>query len=147
MIAHNPYSAPNAGDDEEPYDEADETDFDDLAKPGVVTYFVVYCVVGALMGAFLVVLFSVMIVVAHNMPEKEPGQRLSMTVGSAVYIIGGLFLALPLTAAPFLPRKPWVWVFDLVLICLGFATCCLPASIPLLIFWIRPEVQAYYGKE
>ena len=50
-------------------------------------------------------------------------------------------------AAPlFMPREKWVWIFDLVLICFGFTTCCLiPACIPLLIFWLKPEAKAWFN--
>jgi hypothetical protein len=41
-----------------------------------------------------------------------------------------------------------VWVFGLVLICLGLSSaCCLPACIPLLIFWLKPEMKAFYGRD
>ena len=43
----------------------------------------------------------------------------------------------------FLPRKPWVWIYSLIIIGLGMTGCCLPACIPILIFWIKPEVQIY----
>ena len=36
------------------------------------------------------------------------------------------------------------WVYGIVVIALGIATCYFfPFSIPLLIFWIKPEVKAY----
>ena len=47
----------------------------------------------------------------------------------------------------FLKTKPWTWVYHLVLICLGFGSpCCLPASVPLLIFWIRDDTRNYFGR-
>ena len=62
-----------------------------------------------------------------------------------------LIIPLPLSAAfvlPFfLPPRPWVWVYDLVLICIGLTSpCCMPASIPLLIYWLKPEAKAYFGR-
>ena len=48
--------------------------------------------------------------------------------------------------APFLPRRKWVWIYDLVVICLGMTSCCtLPVCIALLIFWIRPETRQFFG--
>jgi hypothetical protein len=36
----------------------------------------------------------------------------------------------------------------MVLICIGMNSCCLlPASIPLLIFWIKPETKTYFGRK
>ncbi|WP_211325572.1 hypothetical protein [Roseimicrobium gellanilyticum] len=49
----------------------------------------------------------------------------------------------PLVSSP----RPWVWAYSRVLICIGFTGCTLPFFIPLLIFWLKPEVKAYYGKE
>ena len=50
---------------------------------------------------------------------------------------------LPLVLKP----APWLWTYDLVIICLGMTSACfLPVSIPLLIHWIKPETKAYFGK-
>jgi cyanate permease len=46
----------------------------------------------------------------------------------------------------FLPRKPWVWTYNLVVICLGMSNCCFPVCIPLLIFWIKPEAKQYFER-
>ncbi len=68
-------------------------------------------------------------------------------------IMGGLLLAISLVliVAYFLPfilaPRPWLWVYNLVIICLGMTSACyLLACIPLLIFWLKPETQRYYGK-
>ena len=46
-------------------------------------------------------------------------------------------LRLWIAAAIFLPPRPWVWIYDLVLIAIGFMSCCiLPFSVALLIFWL-----------
>jgi len=47
----------------------------------------------------------------------------------------------------FLRPKPWVWIYDLVIICMGMTSACfLPAAIPLLIYWLKPEVKAHFGR-
>ena len=46
----------------------------------------------------------------------------------------------------FLPRRPWSWVYGLVLICLGLTSCITwPITIPLLIQWLKPEMKARFG--
>jgi hypothetical protein len=36
-------------------------------------------------------------------------------------------------------------MYDLVLICIGMTSCCiLPAAIPLLIFWLKPEAKNWF---
>jgi hypothetical protein len=50
---------------------------------------------------------------------------------------------LPLVLSP----RPWLWTFDLVVICFGLTSACfLPACIPLLIFWMKQDVKQYFGK-
>jgi MFS family permease len=68
-----------------------------------------------------------------------------LKIYSVVLLIIGLVLAI-VFALPFvLPRRPWVWIFDMVLICIGLTSCCImPASIPLLIYWIKPEVKTWF---
>ena len=68
-------------------------------------------------------------------------------------ILGGIMAGLcfafgvPFAIAPFLPRRSWVWIYDVVLICFGMTSICsMPAAIPLLIFWFKPETQAYFGR-
>lgn len=63
-----------------------------------------------------------------------------------------LVISLALMVACFLPLvlepRPWLWVYNLVIICLGMTSACyLLACIPLLIFWLKPETQRYYGKQ
>ena len=67
--------------------------------------------------------------------------------------LGVVFLAMGLVlfAACLLPLmirpRPWLWTYDLVVICLGMTSACfLPACVPLLIFWLKPETKRYFGK-
>ena len=71
----------------------------------------------------------------------------TLAVQGIVFVFIGPLLFIPFAIAPFLGRKSWVWVYDLVLICLGMTSCaCLPATIPLLIFWLKPETKAWFGR-
>lgn len=57
-------------------------------------------------------------------------------------------LMIACAAAPFLPRKPWAWVYHVVLICLGLTSaCCLPVCIPLLLAFLKPEVKGWFGRQ
>jgi len=60
-------------------------------------------------------------------------------------------MSVPLAAASLLPLafhpRPWLWIYGLVMIALGLTSCCFwPICIPLLIFWLKPEVQRHYGR-
>ncbi len=115
-------------------------------RPAVWTWFVVYCVVMMLFALIAVGLGVLILFLPELDPQAEIEPELSILM-SGVYIVLGLVFLIPYLLALFLPKKPWVWVFDLILICLGFTNCCtIPASIALLIFWIKPETQAFFGK-
>ena len=113
-------------------------------KPPVMTWFAAYCVLMALLYLFCFVMGIIFLTVQPAQRDMSPGETQAMGI---VLVVMGLALAIPFAAGPFLPRKSWAWVFGLVLICLGLTSvCCLPATIPLLIHWIKPEVKAYYGR-
>jgi len=113
------------------------------AAPPVHKWFVAYCICMAVLYLLLAVMGVVFLFI-------EPDRDMSAAeakVMSAVFIVLGLLFCVPFAAAPFLPRHSWVWVFGLVLICLGLSgTCCLPVCIPLLIYWLKPEMKAFYGR-
>jgi hypothetical protein len=79
-------------------------------------------------------------------PDRDMSEAEAKVMG-VLMLVFGLVFCVPYASVPFLPRKSWVWILGLVLICIGLTSaCCLPASIPLLIFWIKPEMKAFYGK-
>lgn len=114
-----------------------------VTTPSVYKWYVVYCVFMALMYGALAVMGFVFLFVAPD-PEMNAEEQRVMGV---VFLLMGLVFALPYAVAPFLPRASWVWVFGLVLICIGLSSaCCLPACVPLLIFWLKPEMKEFYGR-
>lgn len=114
-----------------------------VTTPSVYKWYVVYCVFMALMYGALAVMGFVFLSVGPDPEMSEAEQR----VMGVVFLLMGLVFALPYAVAPFLPRASWVWVFGLVLICIGLSSaCCLPACVPLLIFWLKPEMKEFYGR-
>jgi hypothetical protein len=115
-----------------------------VATPPAFKWFVVYCIVMALL---YLTLAGAGIVLGFIEPDREMSAEEAKIMG-VVFIILGLVFSVPYAIAPFLPRQSWVWVFGLVLICLGLTSlCCLPVCIPLLIAWLKPEMKAFYGRE
>lgn len=111
--------------------------------PPVYKWFVAYCVLMALLFLLLAVMGVVYMFIE---PDKDMSAEEARLM-SVVFLIMGLALFTPYALAPFLPRKSWVWVFGLVLICLGLSSaCCLPVCIPLLIYWSKPEMKEFYGR-
>jgi len=116
--------------------------------PGVVTWFRVYC--GALSLVYLGCIAGGMFVIVSGAGLHSGSDHVSrgfMLGYGAVLIVLGLGLSAAFAAGIFLPPKPWVWVYGIVLIAIGFmSACCLPFCTALLIFWLKPEAKAYFGR-
>ena len=97
---------------------------------------VLYLFVAA-MGVFLAV--------ARPTTPNQSAEEVLIT--GIVYAILGVVFGIVFAVALFLPRKPWNWVVAIVMIALGLTSCCmLPFLIPLLIYWVKPETKAYFGR-
>lgn len=114
------------------------------ATPGAVIWFRVYC---ALMAFIYLLTMGISAIFFIFDPEDLEMTRIE------AYLMGGLlgglgFVLLLMYLAPFiLPRRPWVWVYDVVLIGIGFTSCLtLPFALPLLLYWLKPEAKGYFGK-
>ncbi|HEY5883970.1 MAG TPA: hypothetical protein VIT88_04745 [Pyrinomonadaceae bacterium] len=115
-----------------------------VTTPPVMTWYKAYCALMALLYLFLVVVGIFFITAAptdRNMSADEA------QVMGGIMVFMGIALAIPFALGAFLPQKSWAWVFGLVLICIGLTSvCCMPATIPLLIHWIKPETKSYFGR-
>lgn len=113
--------------------------------PGAVTWFKVYC--GLLCVTYLLVVLFCVPFFVWIVPESDMPAPLAVLFGGLMLGVGLVCLVacfLPFVLQP----KPWVWVYDLVIICLGLTSACFMVfSIPLLIFWLKPEVRRYFGRE
>jgi hypothetical protein len=104
-------------------------------QPQVWVWFIVYCVLMLLLC--LSYLFTGAVALASDEGNKALG---------ILYILMSCIGLVLYAAAPFLPKARWAWIYDIVMICIGIPTCCCtPASIPLLIFWLKPEVKSFFN--
>ena len=114
-----------------------------MERPTVCGWFIGYCVLMCVLYLFLMGVGLMYPKLAELAEEKQAEAKI---LGPVYFILGLVFL-IPFAIAPFLQPSPGVWVYDLVLICLGMTSCCtLPLTIPLLIFWIKPETKSYFGR-
>lgn len=114
-------------------------------RPAVVLWQYVYCALMALLYLGVAIAGAVMAIFRHQMVDETTTPNELLVMGLILFAVG-LAFAVPFVAAPLLPRRRWVWVLHLVLIAVGMTSCaCLPACIPLLVFWIRPDTQAWFG--
>ena len=80
-------------------------------------------------------------------PQKPGDEQVFLFMGIA-YGGAGLLMFLVFAIAALLPPKPYNWFVGIVMIALGFSSCCAwPAVIPLLIYWVKPETQALFGRK
>ena len=110
--------------------------------PKVVFWFKVYAGFMALLY-FAVLVAGVLLVVF----APQSGNGIPLTIMGAVYIALGFVLALAYSLVFAFKPSPGSWVFHLILICIGFGGCpTIAAAVPLLIFWIKPEIKRFYGR-
>lgn len=115
-----------------------------MMTPKVWPWYVAYCISLALVYFLLLVGGIVLIFFFDLLPPEE---KIGLGFAAVFSIVLGLVFAAGFAAGPFLPRKPWAWIYGMVLISIGMTSaCCLPASIPLLIFWIKPETKIFFGR-
>jgi hypothetical protein len=132
--------------------------------PGVVFWYRAYCVLAALLCA-LASAFAAGIaaltagILGMISGLSDDSARVQGTVSSLPHpfrfeatplmvapIVVGVVLVLAFAAAPFLRRTPAAWTYHAVLIGLGLLTPLLPFSVALIIFWLQPRTQAYFGR-
>ncbi|NNE91754.1 MAG: hypothetical protein HKN23_08915 [Verrucomicrobiales bacterium] len=114
--------------------------------PPVITWFKVYA--GFMAFIYLAVMAMGGFLLVLDDPSMTEEDRLGMIVGGAVYLVLGLVFLVVFLIPFFLKPSPGAWVYDIVLICIGLTSVCLlPACIPLLIFWMKPEVKQHFGRQ
>ena len=125
---------------------SDEPIFDtsDEKPPGVILWFKVYA---AFLAFIYLVLAGVGLLFVFIDPAELEVDATGAHVIAAIFLIMGLGLfaacLVPLVSKP----KPWLWIYDLIIICLGMTSACFwPAVIPLLIFWLKPETKRHFGR-
>ncbi|NJO21256.1 MAG: hypothetical protein HC838_16105 [Spirulinaceae cyanobacterium RM2_2_10] len=116
------------------------------ARPQAVTWYRIYAI-------FVAVFYILILLLGIGLLAFDPStlgitaeDALEMRINAIACVVVGLPFSIIFGIAPFLPSRPWAWVYGIVTICLSLTSCCcLPAAIPLLIFWIKPEVKQFYG--
>jgi hypothetical protein len=113
------------------------------SPPSVVVWARVYAIAFAFMYLLCIVGGILLVVMGESFGGRDSGETV---VQGAIMAIVGVPLMVVSFIAALAPRKKWGWVMNVVLMGLGCSSCmCMPAAIPLLIFWLKPEVKAWYG--
>ena len=137
---YNPYQPPTAGSAYGGWEPV---------RPAVVVWFRVYAAVMTLIylattiGSFW--LASWMADAPDGLRGSEADERAGMGM---MLLVVSLACLVAFGVGLFMPARPWAWVYGIVLICIGLTSCLtMPATIPLIIFWIKPETKAYFGRD
>lgn len=80
--------------------------------------------------------------------ETSKYEQNELWIMGVIYaVIGAVFFVLSAVAL-LLPPKPYNWIVGIVMLAIGMTSCCfIPAVVPLFIFWIKPETQAFFGRK
>lgn len=105
----------------------------------------VYCAVLALLylgciGAGIILALIEIPPSATTSPEEKLFISIILSViGAIMFVISAVALILP--------AKPFNWIVGLIMIAIGMTSCAfLPFMIPLMIYWVKPETKAYFGR-
>lgn len=117
------------------------------ATPTVWYFYIVYCVLMALLYLLCLGGGLAMIAFADEIAAQDPDPTSpteTLIIGSVLAVMGGALL-LMYGIAPLLPKSKGAWIYGFVTIGLGMTSACtLPFCIALLIFWLRPETKAFF---
>ncbi len=108
-----------------------------------------YCAFAIMMSLIYLVVsgFGIFMLV---MPEElglTSTDEIEARIQGFILVAVSLPFAIVFAVAPLLPKKPWAWMFHVVLICLCASSCaCALFCIPLLIHWMKPETKAFFGR-
>jgi hypothetical protein len=107
-----------------------------------------YRIYTGVMAALYVAVAGLGIMLMLLPPETAHRSEPQMLIMGGIYaVIGTIFFVVNLIAT-LLPPKPYNWIVGIVMIALGMTSCCLwPAVIPLLIYWVKPETKAFFGRK
>jgi hypothetical protein len=111
----------------------------------VFFWYKIYAVFMALLYAGVAAMGGLILVFGAQARGKDATDAM---IAGPVYLVIGAILFVPFAVAPFLSKKPWHWIYHIVLICIGLTSCCfMPVTIPLLINWLKPETKAIFGRK
>lgn len=118
---------------------------DGQSTPGVVAFFRVYMGYSTL-ASLGVSGVSVWSIVKHRVHGSPPPSPLEATF----YGIFATFMSLAAAAhaiAVVCPRRRWMHAFGTILLGLSLLGGCVPISVALLVFWLKPEVRSWLESE
>lgn len=104
----------------------------------------VYC---GVLAALYVLVAALGFFLYASAPSSSEYTAEEVQIMGVIYAALGVALFLVFAVAFFLPRRPYNWIVGIIMMAIGMSSCCfLPFLIPLLIFWVKPETKAHFGR-
>lgn len=108
-----------------------------------------YCAFAIFMAVLYlaIVALGVVFVITPDWLGASPSEKLEFQIQGGLMAVFCLPFALAFGAAPLLPKKPWAWIYHLILIAICLSSCaCALFCIPLLMHWMTPQTKAMFGR-
>jgi hypothetical protein len=145
----------NGGDMENPYrpdalasaviDARVVTPHGSMERPAVVGWFKVYCSVIGTIYIAVAIAGAALALYAQQLSDSAE-ETMELVIQGYLYLALGIVLAGVHFLALLIPRKKWSWIYGFAPIVIGLTSlCCLPMTIPLLLWWIKPGTRAWFG--
>lgn len=118
-----------------------------MKTPVVVRWYKAYCGAMVLMYLLCALFGAAALLIDPSLLEDQAGDMADLRIQGAIFLVLGVPLAMLYLVAALLPAKPWTWVVGIVAIAFALSSCCcVPVAAPLLIYWLKPETKAYFGR-
>ena len=130
----------------EPYAPPSPDSYGRDARPRVILWFRLYAAVMMLASLGLLGV-TLLMGYAATRPEValDPSAAGAPLVAIVLTLLAAALVVL-YGVATFVPFKPWGWSLGLVAIGLGLAGGSAIFAIPLLVFWLKPQVKAAFAR-
>ncbi len=117
-----------------------------VERPKIWVWYLAYCGFMALVYFLCFVGGIFMLLNADWLAAESDEDRVLFVVQGILFSSLGAVLFALFAVVPFLPRKKGAWMYGFVTICLGMTSaCCLPMTIPLIIFWIKDDTKRFFN--
>ena len=116
------------------------------SKTGSRTYFWyrMLCSVIIVSGIFWASIGGLAIIGSFDETGREASDAFT---GGVFFLLSGGIPALLFLLGVLFPPRSWSWIFGILLLVLALLSCIFsPFAIALLIFWMKPETQTFFGR-
>ncbi len=118
-----------------------------VSKTGSRTYFWYRMLCSAIVvsGIVWAIVGGVAIIASFDETGKEASDTFN---GGVLFILMGAVPALIFLLGVIFPPRSWSWFYGVLLLVLAILSCFLsPFAVALLIFWMKPETQNFFGRK